>query len=130
MTIFNCNCNCKYDNLYSTVCGKPLLGCFTRMFTVSAITNARDYQSSTVSNAFCKAGRVLVSRIVAGRLFQVRGPATPNARLPILVFVPGTKISDEFDDRSRDLLQSSDSSLILSTKQGCCLDIYAPGWKV
>ena len=27
---------------------------------------------------------------------------------PILVLVPGTKTSDEFDDRSRDLQQSSD----------------------
>jgi len=44
-----CNCNCKYNNLYSTVGGKPLLGCLTRMFTVSAISNARDYRSSTVS---------------------------------------------------------------------------------
>src|SRR6218665_3883853 len=33
------NCNCKYDKLYSTVAGKPLLGCFTRTFTVSAISN-------------------------------------------------------------------------------------------
>ena len=37
-----CNCNCKYDNLYSTVGGKPLLGCLTKMFTNSAISNARD----------------------------------------------------------------------------------------
>jgi len=56
------------------------------------------------------------SRIVAGRLFQVRGPATWKAWSPILVFVPGTKTSDEFDDRSRDLLQSFDSGLILSVK--------------
>src|SRR6218665_3903129 len=49
---------------------------------------------------FLKAGRVLISRIVAGRLFQVRGPATPKTRSPILVFVPGTTPSDEFDDRS------------------------------
>ena len=61
----NCNCNCKYDKLYSTVGGKPLPGCFTRMFTVSTISNARDYRSSTVSTIFLKAGRVLVSRIVA-----------------------------------------------------------------
>ena len=46
------DCNCKYDKLYSTVGGKSLLGCFTRMFTVSAISNARDYRSSTVSTAF------------------------------------------------------------------------------
>src|SRR6218665_1232785 len=87
------------------------------MFTVNAITNARDYRSSTVSTVFLKAGRVLVSRIVAGRLFQVglRGPATSQARSPILVFVPGTKTSDEFDDGRRNLLQSSDISLILST---------------
>src|SRR6218665_1372383 len=63
-------------------------------------------------NCFLKAGRVLVSRIVAGRLFQVRGPATSKARSPILVLVLGTKTSDDFDDRSRDLLQSSDSGLI------------------
>src|SRR6218665_935631 len=48
----NCNCNCKYDKLYSTVGGKPLLGCFTRTFTVSAISNTRDYRSSTVSTVF------------------------------------------------------------------------------
>ena len=65
---------------------------------------------------FFKAGRVLVSRMVAGRLFQVYGLATSKARSPILVFVPGTKTSDEFDDRSRDLLQSFDSGLILSAK--------------
>src|SRR6218665_720968 len=40
--VFNCNCNCKYGKLYSTVGGKPLLRCFTRMFTVSALSNARD----------------------------------------------------------------------------------------
>src|SRR6218665_3609491 len=45
-------CNCKYDRLYSTVGGKPLLGCFTRMFIVSAMSNARDYQLSTVSTVF------------------------------------------------------------------------------
>src|SRR6218665_3492950 len=120
VTIFNsscnCNCNCKYDKLYTPVGGKPLLGCFTRTFTVSAISNTRDYRSSTVSTVFFKAGRVLVSRIVAGRLVQVRGPATSKARSPILVLVLGTKTSDEFDDRSRDLLQSSDSGLILSAK--------------
>src|SRR6218665_3505150 len=69
-----------------------------------------------IFNCFLKAGRVLVSRIVAGRLFQVRGPATSKARSPVLVLVVGTKTSDEFDDRSRDLLQSSDSGLILSAK--------------
>src|SRR6218665_697176 len=110
----NCICNCKYEKLYRTVGDKPLLGCFTRTFTVSAIPNTRDYRSSTVSTVFLKAGRVLVSRIVAGRLFQVRGPATSKARSPILVLVLGTKTSDDFDDRSRDLLQSSDSGLILS----------------
>ena len=45
-------CNCNYDNLYSTIGGKPLLGCFTRMFTVSAISNAQDYRSGTVSTVF------------------------------------------------------------------------------
>jgi len=50
------------------------------------------------------AGRVLVSRMVAGRLFQVSGPATSKARSPILVLVLGMKTSDEFDNRSRDLL--------------------------
>jgi len=54
--------------------------------------------------------------IVAGRLFQVRGPVTSKARSPILVLVLGTKTSVEFDDHSRDLLQSSDSGLIFSTK--------------
>src|SRR6218665_1605644 len=29
----DCNCNCKYDNLYSTVSSKLLLGCFTRLLT-------------------------------------------------------------------------------------------------
>src|SRR6218665_3571982 len=47
-----CALDCKYDNSYSTVGSKPLLGCFTRMFIVSAISNARDYKSSTVSTAF------------------------------------------------------------------------------
>src|SRR6218665_3193113 len=51
-------------------------------------------------NCFFKAGRVLISEIVAGKLFQVHGPATSKARSPILVLVPGTKTSD--------LLQSSD----------------------
>src|SRR6218665_1284235 len=125
----HCNCNCKYDKLYSTVGGKPLLGCFTRTFTVSAISNARDHRSSSF-NCFLKAGGVLVARIVAGRLFQVRGPATSKARSPILVLVLGTKTSAEFDDRSRDLLQSFDSGLILSAKMvRCCSDIYTPGWK-
>src|SRR6218665_1165157 len=45
-------CNCKYDNLYSTVGGTTLLGCFTRMLAVSSITNAQDYRSSTVSTVF------------------------------------------------------------------------------
>src|SRR6218665_3000555 len=31
-------CNCKDDKLYSIVGGKPHLGCFTRMLTVSAIS--------------------------------------------------------------------------------------------
>ena len=53
------------------------------MLTVSAITNARDYRSSRPT--------VLVSQIVAGRLFQVRGPATSKARSHILVLVLGTK---------------------------------------
>ena len=44
----------KYDNLYSNVGSKPLLGFFTRKFIVSAISNARDYRSSTVSTAFWK----------------------------------------------------------------------------
>ena len=48
----NCNSNYKYDKLYSTVGGKPLLGCFTKTFTVSAISNTRDYRSSTVSTVF------------------------------------------------------------------------------
>src|SRR6218665_3070354 len=74
-------------------------------------------------NCFLKAGRVLVSRIVAGRLFQVRGPATSKARPPIFVFVLGTKTSDDFDDRSRDLLQSSDSGLILSATDTICATI-------
>ena len=52
---------------------------------------------------FLKAGRVLVSRIVAGRLFQVRGPATWKARSPILVVFLGTKTSDDFDNRIHDL---------------------------
>src|SRR6218665_721922 len=46
------NCNCKYNKLYSTAGGKPLLGCFTRTFTVSAISNTLDHRSSTVSTAF------------------------------------------------------------------------------
>src|SRR6218665_3867984 len=50
----NCNCNCKYDKLYSTVGGKPLIGCFTRTFTVSAISNTRDYRSSTLTGGGCK----------------------------------------------------------------------------
>ena len=50
--VYALNCNCKYDKLYSTVSGKPLLGCFTRMFTVSEISNAWDYRSSTVSTVF------------------------------------------------------------------------------
>ena len=29
-----CNCNCKYDNLYSTVSSKLLLGCFTRLLII------------------------------------------------------------------------------------------------
>src|SRR6218665_2426552 len=74
-------------------------------------------------NCFLKAGRVLVSRIVAGRLFQVRGPATSKARSPILVLVPGTKISDAFDDHSRDLFQSSHMP---NNVVRCCSDIYTP----
>ena len=31
----HCNCNCNYNKLYSTVGGKPLLGCFTRTFSSS-----------------------------------------------------------------------------------------------
>ena len=77
------------------------------MLSILGITDQVQFQ------LFLKTGRVLVSRIVAGRLFQVRGPATSKARSPILVLALGTKTSDEFDDRSRDLLQSSDSGLIL-----------------
>jgi len=50
----------KYDKLFSTVGGKPLLGCFARMFTVSAISNARDYQSSTLSTGFSNSCRKTV----------------------------------------------------------------------
>jgi len=39
----DCNGNCKYDDLYSIIISKPLLGCFTGRFTVSAISNAQDY---------------------------------------------------------------------------------------
>src|SRR6218665_1412875 len=67
--------DCKYDNLYSPVGSKPLLGCFTRMFIVSAICNA-GLPIKYNFNCFLKAGRVLVSEIVARRLFQVHGPAT------------------------------------------------------
>ena len=67
-------------------------------------------------NCFLKIGRVLVSRIVSGRLLQVRGPAISKAQLPILVLVVGTKTSNDFYDRCRDLLQSLDSGQILSTK--------------
>src|SRR6218665_2841967 len=91
------------------------------MYTDRAISNARPGLPIKYSfNWFLKAGMVLVSRIVPGRLFQVRGPATSKARSPILVLVPGTKTSDDFDDRSRDLLQSCDSGLILPTKIRWC----------
>ena len=45
-------------------------------------------------------------------------PRTSNLKglIAHLVLVLGMKTSDEFDDRSRDLLQSSDSGLISSTK--------------
>ena len=43
------------------------------MYTVRAISNARDYTHQVQFQLFLKAGRVLVSRIAAGR---VRGPAT------------------------------------------------------
>src|SRR6218665_2865174 len=86
-------------------------------------------------NCFSKAGRALISRIVAGRLIQVRGPATSKARSPILVLVPGTKTSDEFDNRSRDLLRCCShliaaSSCLPNKLVRCCSDIYAPEWKV
>src|SRR6218665_80342 len=32
----NCNCSCKYDNLYSTVSCKLLQRCFTRLLTLKA----------------------------------------------------------------------------------------------
>src|SRR6218665_1654665 len=70
------------------------------MFTVSPISNARNYRSKYSFNCFLKAGRVFVSRIVAGRLLQIRGPATRKALSPTLVLVPGTKMSDDFDDCS------------------------------
>src|SRR6218665_1765746 len=112
-------CNCKYDKLYiySTVGCKPLIGCFTRMFTVSAISNARDYRSSTVSTVFeSRKGFGFPNSCRKTVPSTVRGPAPSNARSPILVLVLCTKTPDEFDHRSRDLLQSSDSGLILSTK--------------
>ena len=40
------------DSLFSTVSGKPCLRCFTGMFTVGAISNARDYRESTVLTVF------------------------------------------------------------------------------
>jgi len=43
---------CIDGDLYNPVGGKPLLGCFTRMFTVREISNAQDYQSSIVSTVF------------------------------------------------------------------------------
>jgi len=39
---------CKYDEFYSTVCGRPLLG------NVIAISNALNYRSSTISSVFLK----------------------------------------------------------------------------
>ena len=30
------NCNCNYDDLYSTVSSKLLLGCFTRLLNIKA----------------------------------------------------------------------------------------------
>src|SRR6218665_191821 len=80
----NCNCNCKYDKLYSTVGGKPLLEMLHKNVHCQRYIY---YSGSPIKysfNCFLKAGRVLVSRIVAGRLFQVRGPATSKARSPIL----------------------------------------------
>ena len=55
--IVNCNCNCKYDKLYSTVGGKPLLGCFTRTFTVSAISNTRDCNKNKYIATMASAAR-------------------------------------------------------------------------
>ena len=42
------NCSCKYDDLYSVVGSKLLLGRFTKLSTVSANVNARGY----ITNAF------------------------------------------------------------------------------
>src|SRR6218665_3183994 len=84
------NCNWKYDNLYSTVGCKPLLGCFTRMFTDIAITNVRDYRSSrpTVSTAF-------VSRKGCGFQSSCRKTVpsawTSNLKNPIVQFSLGSR---------------------------------------
>ena len=61
--------------MYSTVSGKPLLGCFTRMFSVSATSNALDYWSSTIQLFFESRKSFSFPNSCRG---QVRGPATCN----------------------------------------------------
>ena len=88
-----------YDDLYSTIGGKPLLGCFTRMFTVSAISNARGITNQVQFQLFFE------SRKGFGfpNSFRKTGPGTWTSNLKgtiaHLVLVLGTKTSDDLDDR-------------------------------
>ena len=89
------------------------------MFTISisAISNARHYKSSTVSTVFERNGFSFPNSFRK----TVPGTWASNLKGPIAHFSLGSwheNTADDFDERSRDLLQSDsfDSSLILSTK--------------
>src|SRR6218665_2987865 len=104
------------------------------MFTISAISNARDYQLSTVSTVFLSR-KGLVFGFPNSFRKTVPGSWISNLKGPIGHFSLGSchETSDDCDDRSRDLLQSVDSGLILSTEIRWCTVCYsgicAPGWK-
>src|SRR5664279_4209288 len=54
-----------------------------------------------VFNDFLKVVKLLIERKTGGRLFQARGPATANARLPNCVFVVGSRRSPCVAERNR-----------------------------
>lgn len=76
---YSCNCNCNYNVMFSIISSKPLLGYYTILFMLAqhlvlGITNKVLF----FQLYFWKQKEFLVFWIAVGRLFQVRGPATPK----------------------------------------------------
>src|SRR6218665_1903419 len=100
--------SCRYDDLYSTVGGKPLLECpLSAQYLMLGITIQVQFQlffESRKGFSFPNRCRTIVP-----------GTWTSDLKGPIAHFYLGSwhETSEEFHDLSRHLLQLSDSGLII-----------------